>query len=124
MILAPLLAAGLIVGASADFAAEPARPAVLTTQQKTAALQPLIRTATECIARAVKAHPRFSREAPATGLGDLIVVSVTTCVTPVRTMIDAHDRYFGEGTGEAFFMGAYLGLLPTAVLRATVEHAN
>jgi hypothetical protein len=30
-------------------------------------------------------------------------------------MIDAYDRYYGEGTGEAFFMGPYLDVLPRAV---------
>jgi hypothetical protein len=38
-----------------------------------------------------------------------------SCVTPVRAMIDAYDRYFGRGTGEAFFMGPYLDVLPKAV---------
>ncbi len=37
------------------------------------------------------------------------------CVVPVRAMIDAYDRYFGEGEGEAFFMGPYLDVLPSAV---------
>jgi hypothetical protein len=32
-------------------------------------------------------------------------------------MIAAYDRYFGEGAGEAFFMGPYLDVLPTAVSR-------
>jgi hypothetical protein len=30
-------------------------------------------------------------------------------------MIDAYDRYFGDGTGEAYFMGPYLDELPVAV---------
>ena len=87
----------------------------LSLQQKTAAVQALVRSATECIARTVAAHPRFRKQAPATDLGDLIVASVSSCVTPVRAMIDAHDRYFGDGSGEAFFMGPYLDVLPTAV---------
>ncbi len=40
-----------------------------------------------------------------------------SCVTPVRAMIDAYDRYFGDGTGEAFFMGPYLDVLPAVVNR-------
>ena len=51
----------------------------------------------------------------AAALGDLIVASMPSCVTPVRAMIDAYDRYFGQGTGEAFFMGPYLDVLPKAV---------
>jgi hypothetical protein len=40
---------------------------------------------------------------------------MSNCVVPVRAMIDAYDRYFGEGEGEAFFMGPYLDVLPSAV---------
>ena len=35
----------------------------------------------------------------------------------MRALIEAHDRLFGEGTGEAFFMGPYLEILPKAVTR-------
>jgi len=46
---------------------------------------------------------------------DLIVDSLPSCVNPVRAMIDAYDRYYGTGSGEAFFMGPYLDILPRAV---------
>ena len=76
-------------------------------------MQSLVRSATECIARTVTADPRYGqREAE---LGDLIVDSMPVCVTQVRAMIEAYDRYFGDGEGEAFFMGPYLDVLPTAV---------
>ena len=95
---------------------DPATPAAIgkTPQQKHVAMQPLLRSATECIARAVSADPRFSGQDVAK-LGDLIVDSMPTCLTPVRALIDAHDSYYGPGTGEAFFMGPYLDALPTAV---------
>ena len=32
-------------------------------------------------------------------------------------MIAAYDRYFGEGTGEEFFMGPYLDILPNIVVK-------
>jgi hypothetical protein len=35
----------------------------------------------------------------------------------LRAMIDAHDRFFGEGSGETFFMGPYLDALPAAVTK-------
>ena len=38
-------------------------------------------------------------------------------------MIDAHDRYFGEGSGEEFFMGVYLDALPNAVMKAIQKGA-
>ena len=43
------------------------------------------------------------------------------CVAPVRAMIDAYDQYYGEGSGQAFFMGPYLDVLPQAVLNAGVK---
>jgi hypothetical protein len=89
-------------------------PPMLTAQQKMAATAPLVRSATECIVRAVAADPRYGAE-PTAKLGDLIVASMPSCVTPVRAMIDAYDRYFGQGSGEAFFMGPYLDVLPKAV---------
>jgi hypothetical protein len=48
-------------------------------------------------------------------VNDLIVESMPSCVEPVRSMIDAYDRLFGEGAGESFFMGPYLDTLPAAV---------
>ena len=82
-----------------------------------------MRSATECIARTVAADPRF-RQGPHTELGDLIVASVPSCVGPVRAMIDGYDRYFGDGTGEAFFMGPYLDALPAAVSTLAVDRKD
>ena len=86
----------------------------ISLRQKTAAIQPLIRSATECIARRVVADPRYDAKGD---LGELIVESVPSCVDALRAMIDAHDRYFGGGSGENFFSGPYLDILPTAVSR-------
>lgn len=118
MIAAPLLAVSLLVTVatdpSVDALAGPVAPKQhMSLQQKSAAMQPLVRSATECIARAVSGDRRF--RSGDGGLGDLIVDSMPACVDVVRAMIDAHDRYFGDGTGEAFFMGPYLDVLPTAV---------
>jgi hypothetical protein len=113
MILAPLTAAVLVVSVATGPTTAPTHEPALSTQQKSAAMRPLVRSATECIARTVSADPRFSgRE---TDLGDLIVDSMTSCAPQVRAMIDAYDRYFGDGEGEAYFMGPYLDVLPTAV---------
>jgi hypothetical protein len=32
-------------------------------------------------------------------------------------MINAHDRMYGYGSGEAFLLGPYLDVLPSAVVR-------
>ena len=113
MILAPLAAVALVVSVATGPTVDPSVLPSLTTRQKTVAMQSLVRSATECIAHTVTADPRFGRRD--SDLGDLIVDSMPTCTTQVRAMIDAYDRYFGEGEGEAFFMGPYLDTLPSAV---------
>lgn len=84
----------------------------LSTREKSAVLDPLIHTATECVARAVSRDPRLGRAQ----VTDLIVDSFKNCTAPVREMINAHDRYYGPGSGEQFFMGPYLDALPASVV--------
>lgn len=115
MILAAVVAASLIIPVSVERGAAlpPALPqgAAIPAWKKAAAIRPLINSATECIARTVSADPRFANAA----LNDLIVDSMSTCVRPLRAMIDAYDGLFGDGAGETFFMGPYLDALPAAV---------
>jgi hypothetical protein len=90
-------------------------PIQMSLQQKNAALRPLLRSATDCIVRTVGADPRLPGSLKNGDIRDLIVDSMSSCVGPVRAMIDTYDQLFGEGSGEAFFMGPYLDVLPTAV---------
>jgi hypothetical protein len=113
MILAPLAAATMLLNVATGPLTEPSAVPRMSAHQKSAAVQLLVRSATECIARAVAGDPRFGKH----DLGDLIVASIPTCVASVRAMIEAYDRYYGDGTGEAFFMGPYLDVLPTAVTK-------
>ncbi len=113
MLLAPLAAAALVVSIATGPNVDPRALPTLSVQQKSAAVQPLLRSATECIARTVSADPRLGQRG--VDLGDLIVDSMSNCTAQVRAMIDAYDRYFGPGQGEAFFIGPYLDVLPTAV---------
>jgi hypothetical protein len=124
MILSKLTGVALLIYAAAGPTIEPDSTRQPSVQQMTAVVQALTKSATECIARTVAAHPRFQQQAPEADLGDLIVASVPSCVGPVRAMIDAYDRYFGDGTGEAFFMGPYLDTLPAAVSPLAVERAK
>ena len=119
MIIAKFAGAALAVSAAIVPGGDPngPPPVNLTVQQKNAAVQPLMRSATECISKTVAADPRFRKQ----DLGDLIVDSITSCVGPVRAMVDAYDRYFGEGSGEAFFMGPYLDILPRVVIKSATE---
>ena len=71
MILAPLVAAALLVSVATAPNDKPSLSPTLSMQQKSAAVQPLMRSATECIARIVGSDPRFGQ--PNADLGDLIV---------------------------------------------------
>ena len=122
MIVAPLFGAALVVAVATGPSTGPADETG-PSAQKIAATEPLVRTATECIVRAVITDPRY-RDDGRTGLGDLIVDSVPSCLTPVHAMIDAYDRYYGEGSGEAFFMGPYLDMLPKAVVAGAKKVAQ
>ena len=120
MILAPLFAAGLVISVATgpiDSPSAGSNISAMSAQQRSAATQPLVHSATDCIVRAVEANPRYGVK-PAAELGEIIVASMPACVAPVRAMIDAYDRYYGEGSGRAFFMGPYLDVLPQAVLDA------
>jgi hypothetical protein len=106
-------------------AVEPYQPALepdaariqMSVQQKNAVIQPLMRSATDCIVRVVSGNPKFRADMPPGEINELIVASMEGCVEQMRAMIDAHDQLFGEGSGEAFFMGPYLEILPRAVTR-------
>lgn len=89
----------------------------LSVPQRSAIMRPLVRSATDCIVTTVAADPMFRAGISPAKLNDLIVASMTPCLTSLRAMIDAHDRVFGEGTGEAFFMGPFLDVLPAAVTK-------
>jgi hypothetical protein len=122
MILAPLFGTAVIVKVATEPLDNSGRAEKLTAQEKMAATEPLIHSATDCIVHAVVTNPQYGTGASA--LGDLIVASMPACVTPMRAMIDAYDRYYGEGSGEAFFMGPYLDVLPKAVNDATKNESK
>src|SRR5437868_14736814 len=86
----------------------------MTARQKFSAMRPVVGSATDCVVRAVTADPRF-RRTPAADMNELIVASMGSCADAMRALIETHDRLFGEGSGEAFFMGPYLDSLPVSV---------
>ncbi len=95
-------------------------PANYSRHEKAAILHPLIDSATACVARVVGASPKLGEEE----ITELIVESFKDCVDPVRAMIDAHDTYYGPGTGEEFFMGPYLDALPAVVMSIVGSKAH
>jgi hypothetical protein len=125
MLAAPVVGLSLLVSVATGPITDPTAPNNnLSAHQKDAALQPYLRTATECVAKTVMADPRFADRKSSGNLGDLIVDSMPSCTQPVRAMIDAYDRYFGDGSGEAFFMGPYLDVLPTAVSKWVQQYSE
>ena len=85
-----------------------------------------MRSATDCIVHAVESDPRYGAKPAAelgSELGEIIVASMPACVAPVRAMIDAYDRYYGEGSGQAFFMGPYLDVLAAGRSRTPAAKA-
>ena len=116
MILAKLAAATLTFGVAMGPGVEaPVRH--LPLQQRNAATQLYVRPVTDCIAGSVVSDVRFRKEDPAANLGDLIVDAVPKCLGPVHAMIEAYDRYFGDGSGEQFFMGPFLDVLPNLLVK-------
>jgi hypothetical protein len=120
MIAVALLGLSLVVSTTyepTDLAPNAAVKSVsaMSPQQKFAALRPLVRSATDCVVHAITTDPRFRRSAAGADMNELIVASMAPCADAMRSMIDAHDRLFGSGSGEAFFMGPYLEGLPLTV---------
>lgn len=124
MILTKIAAATLLVSIAAAPTVDPAANLQLSIPQKNAVTQAYVRSATDCVARAVAADARFRLNDPAFNLGDLIEQSIPKCIGPMRAMIDAFDLYFGDGTGERFFEGAYLDALPNSVVKLIVNATN
>jgi hypothetical protein len=89
----------------------------MSVPQKDAVLLPLVRKATACIVQAAAADRRRKYEMRPDEINDLIVDSVAACRGPVRAMIRVHDRLYGNGSGEAFLLGPYLDVLPSALIR-------
>jgi hypothetical protein len=117
-VLGPLVALSLVIPVAVDrVVPEPTAidPRSMTKQEQRAAMMPLIRTANECIARSVSADPRFAAQSTRGDVNELIVDSIPVCLDAVHALIDQHDRIFGAGTGEGFFMGQFLDALPLVV---------
>jgi hypothetical protein len=122
MMVVALLGLSLITAVSVDTNrllpdSDLSHAANLSAQQKSATLRRLVRSATDCVVRTVSADGRLRHRAEADEVNTLIVDSMQSCGDPMRAMIDAHDRLYGEGSGEAFFMGPYLDQLPAAVIK-------
>lgn len=88
----------------------------MSVRQKDAKLLPLVRHATDCIVRKGFRRCALQGRLRPSEINDLIVDPMSACVGPVRAMIDAHDRLYNSGSGEAFLLGPYLDILPAVVV--------
>jgi len=100
-----------------EMAMAPAPIPEVSMRQKESALLPLVRLATECIVRKVESDPRYDGDVNSGAINDLIIDSLPACARSVRAMIDKHDRLYGSGSGEAFLLGPYLDVLPSAIVK-------
>jgi hypothetical protein len=80
MFVAPLVSAALLITIAADPFHGATGDANGSMQQKAAATEPFVRSATECIVRAVTANPHYRGRIDAK-IGDLIANSMPTCLT-------------------------------------------
>src|ERR1700683_5870655 len=85
MFVAPLVGAALLVAVAADRFHDATGDTNRSMKEKAAATEPLVRSATQCIVRAVTASPHYRGRGDAK-IGDLIVDSMPTCVTQLRAM--------------------------------------
>ncbi|MDO9411213.1 MAG: hypothetical protein Q7T81_01380 [Pseudolabrys sp.] len=120
MIVASLLGLSLVLNVSLDTHTPPdTKPAWThpSVRHKENALLPLVLRATDCIIRKVSADRRYGGNPKASEVNTMIVDSIAACGKPVRAMVDAHNRMYGAGSGEAFLLGPYLDVLPAAVVQ-------
>ena len=120
MIVESLVGLSLVLNVSLEsrtaLVAPPRTGPELSIRQKETTLLPLVGRATDCIVRRVFADPRYGT-AQAAEINDLIIDSIPACAAPVRAMIEAHDKLYGRGSGEAFLLGPYLDVLPSAIIK-------
>lgn len=121
MIFKTIVGLSIIVNVSLDSRSsssfEPNPPAQMSVRQRDAALLPLVNRATNCILRKIEADPRSSDSLRSDEINDLIVDAMVACDRPLQAVIDTHDRMYGRGSGEAFLLGPFLDVLPSAVVK-------
>ena len=90
------------------------QPSVIERQAR---LLPAIARATDCILRRIGDDPRYRADLRPGEINELIADSLRGCARPLRTLVETHDRMYGPGSGEAFLIGPFLDVLPSAVVR-------
>jgi hypothetical protein len=88
----------------------------LSKAEKAAAVQRVVNHATECVVNEVRTGTY-----PSDDLGERIVAAMPTCAETMRTMIESFDANYGEGSGETFFSGSFLDILPQIISKRLTE---
>jgi hypothetical protein len=121
MILESVFGLSLVLNASLDSQTPTARTSAAWSQlsavERQAGLLPVIARATGCILRRIADDPRYKADLRPDEINELIADSLRGCARPLRALVETHDRMYGPGSGEAFLLGPYLDVLPTAVIR-------
>src|SRR5262245_20717651 len=93
-----------------------AESAKLSNAEKAAVVQRVINHATDCVVHQIRASTQSTQD-----LGEQIVAAMPTCAETMRAMIESFDTTYGEGTGETFFSGSFLDLLPQVISRRLAQ---
>ena len=121
MILESVFGLSLVFNVSLESKVPAAGTSIAWTQpsviERQAEVLPAIARATDCILRRIGDDPRYRADLRPGEVNDLIADSLRSCARPVRTLIETHDRMYGPGSGEAFLLGPFLDVLPSAVVR-------
>lgn len=91
-------------------AASPATP-----QDKRETLIGYIRTTSDCFAREAIKHPDFAIALRTKDWAPFLRKVMPHCKRQIDTLIHIHDRFYGRGSGLAFFNGGYFKDLPRAI---------
>lgn len=103
------------VGLLAVFSIQSASSQELTDGQRRRLHLPYVRATTDCYARAIEANTSALDLARENRWYDAISATGNVCNQALATMVDAHDRLYGPGTGLNFAKGPYLDDLPRAI---------
>jgi len=121
MILESVFGLSLVLNVSLDTQLPSGRTSIASSQisvvERQAKLLPLIARATDCILRRIADDPHYRADLRPDEINALIAESLRGCARPLRALIETHDRMYGRGSGEAFLLGPYLDVLPSAVVR-------
>jgi hypothetical protein len=121
MILESVFGLSLVLNVSLESKVSAAGKSIVWSQpsviERQAQLLPAIARATDCILRRIGDDPRYQADLRPGEIDDLIADSLRGCARPLRTLIEMHDRMYGPGSGEAFLLGPFLDVLPSAVVR-------